>query len=33
MKSEWEFRQTPMFFLGHIIMAVRASLYHYRGRG
>ncbi len=28
--TEWEFRQTPMFFLGHIIMAVGATLYHYR---
>jgi O-antigen ligase len=27
--TEWEFRQTPMFFLGHIVMAVAASLYYY----
>ncbi|MCF6285066.1 MAG: O-antigen ligase family protein [Candidatus Hydrogenedentes bacterium] len=27
--TEWEFRQTPMFFLGHIIMAVSATLYFY----
>jgi len=26
--TEWEFRQTSMFFLGHIIMAVAAVLYH-----
>jgi O-antigen ligase len=29
--TEWEFRQTPMYFLGHIVMAVGASLhYHLR---
>ena len=27
--TEWEFRQTPMFFLGHIVMGVAASLYYY----
>lgn len=31
--TEWEFRQTPMFFLGHIIMAVGATLYYHRARG
>ncbi len=31
--TEWEFRQTPMYFLGHIVMAVGATLYHYRARG
>ena len=29
--TEWEFRQTSMFFLGHIIMGVAAVLY-YHGR-
>ncbi|MBX3176559.1 MAG: O-antigen ligase family protein [Candidatus Hydrogenedentes bacterium] len=27
--TEWEFRQTSMFFLGHIVLGVSASLYHY----
>lgn len=31
--TEWEFRQTSTFFLGHIVMAVGAALYHYRPRG
>ena len=30
--TEWEFRQTSMFFLGHIVMAVGATLYHYCGK-
>lgn len=28
--TEWEFRQTSMFFLGHIIMAVGATLYYHQ---
>lgn len=28
--TEWEFRQTPMFFLEHIIMGVVASIYYQR---
>lgn len=27
--TEWEFRQTSMFFLGHIILGVSAALYYY----
>lgn len=27
--TEWEFRQTPMYFLGHIVMGVAAALYYY----
>ena len=27
--TEWEFRQTPMYFLGHIVMGVAAALYFY----
>lgn len=30
--TEWEFRQTPMYFLGHIVMAVGATLYHHRSK-
>lgn len=28
--TEWEFRQTPVFFNGHIIVAVAATLYYHR---
>lgn len=28
--TEWEFRQTSMFFLGHIVMAASAVLFHHR---
>ena len=31
--TEWEFRVTSMYFLGHAVMAVAASLYHYRVKG
>lgn len=30
--TEWEFRQTSMFFLCHIIIALGASLYHHQER-
>jgi len=30
--TEWEFRQTPMFFLGHINIAVAVSIYSMRKR-
>ena len=30
--TEWGFRQTSMYFLGHIIMGVAATLYYYRNR-
>lgn len=28
--TEWAFRQTPMYFLGHIVLAVAATLYYHR---
>lgn len=30
--TEWEFRQTPMYFLGHAIMGVGSTLYFHRAR-
>ena len=26
--TEWEFRQTPLFFLGHITMSIAAFIYY-----
>ncbi len=31
--TEWEFRQTALYFLGHILMGVMAALYYYCDRG
>ena len=28
--TEWEFRQTPLFFLGHITMSVSTFIYYSR---